>query len=58
MTPEQIAREIAAQRYGQLMMELVAVLTDLNIAQQRIKALEEQLKAPPVSADVIPIKKE
>ena len=47
-----------AHKYAQLMVELVNVLTDLNLAQQRIKVLEEQIAATPKSTDVIPIKKE
>lgn len=58
MSPEQIAMNLWAHKYAQLMVELVNVLTDLNLAQQRIKVLEEQIAATPKSTDVIPIKKE
>lgn len=58
MTPEEIARNVVSQKYGQLMLELVSALTDLNIAQQRIKALEEAAKTPPKPAEVVPIRKE
>ena len=56
MTPEEITRSIAAQEFGNLMLRLVSAQTDLSVAQQRIKALEEAAK--PKTAEVIPIKKE
>ena len=56
MTPEEIRNNIWANRYAQQAAELVSVLVDLNVAQQRIKALEAA--AAPKSAEVIPIKKD
>ena len=53
MTPDQISTNIWATRYAQQAAELVAVLTALNVAQERIKALEATK-----SADVIPMKKD
>ena len=41
MTPEEIRNNIWATKYAQQAAELVSVLVDLNVAQQRIKALEE-----------------
>ena len=40
-TPEEIKNTIWATKYAQQAAELVSVLVDLNVAQQRIKALEE-----------------
>ena len=56
MTPDEIRNQIWVQKFAVQAAELVAVLTDLNVAQQRIKALEEA--AAPKKADVLPIKKE
>ena len=68
MTPEEIRNNVWANRYAQQAVELVAVLVDLNVAQQRIKYLEGQIaeidktrtavSIPSPTATVTPIKKE
>ena len=46
MTAEQIAREIVAARYGNLMIELASALAELTLARDRIKELEAQMATP------------
>ncbi len=41
MTTDELRNNIWASKYAQQAAELVAVLTELNVANQRVKALEE-----------------
>lgn len=44
MTVDELRNQIWAVRVAQKEAEIVSLLTDLNVAQQRIKALEEAMK--------------
>lgn len=44
MTVEELRNSIWASRMAQKEAEIVSLLVDLNVSQQRVRELEEQLK--------------